>query len=75
MADEDLMKDLEAQHAADQVDAETSQAAKSLVLDLLAVDAKAKAQGHSLVELIVAVGQSRFGIDVRPDPVKPDDAQ
>lgn len=42
--------------------------AQALMLDLMAVDAKARASGHSLVEILAVAAKNQFGLDVRPDP-------
>lgn len=39
---------------------------KALLLDLLHMNRRAEAQGHSLVEVIVAAARDKFGIDIRP---------
>lgn len=41
---------------------------KDLILDLLDLDNKAKAEGHSLVEILVKAANTAWGIDVRPAP-------
>jgi ssRNA-specific RNase YbeY (16S rRNA maturation enzyme) len=54
-------------------DLQTIKDAQDLVLSLVAVDRKAREQGHSLVEILVRSAAGAWGINVRPDPVKPDD--
>lgn len=49
--------------AADTTDRED---AFSLVLALVDIDRLARAQGHSLVDVIVKAAKDAFGIDVRP---------
>jgi len=41
---------------------------QELILDLLDLDNKAKAEGHSLVEILVKAASTAWGINVRPDP-------
>lgn len=38
----------------------------ALVKDLLTIDAKARKQGHSLVDVLAKAAKNAFGIDVRP---------
>lgn len=52
------------------MDEEKAAAATALILQLLALDAKATAAGHSLIEILVVAARNQFGIDVRPDPVE-----
>jgi hypothetical protein len=47
---------------------ETADAATALLLNLAAMDLAAKAQGHSLVEVLVTAAKNAFGIDIRPAP-------
>lgn len=61
----------DATNAADAERAERARAerdaAEKLFRDLCAADAKARAAGHSLVEVLVIAGKNAFGIDIRPD--------
>ena len=47
---------------------------QDLILDLLDLDNKARAEGHSLVEILVKAANTAWGINVRPDPRPVDEA-
>ena len=48
--------------------AEQVKHSQELILDLLDLDNKARAEGHSLVEILVKAASTAWGINVRPDP-------
>lgn len=56
------------------VQADPVHPAQELVDTLLAIDAKARAAGHSLAEVLIVTARNVYGIDVRPDDPTPAEA-